>query len=104
MMARGNRRRAPALAIDIVVASPLWKAQRTASMVVRRAIKEVAAMITDAQGELAVVLSDDAAVRALNRNWRGKDVPTNVLSFPARTTPDGNKAPRLLGDIVIAYE
>jgi probable rRNA maturation factor len=61
-------------------------------------------MITDAQGELAVVLTDDVAIRALNRTWRGKDVPTNVLSFPTQATPAGNKAKRLLGDIVIAYE
>ncbi|HEX7970330.1 MAG TPA: rRNA maturation RNase YbeY, partial [Stellaceae bacterium] len=43
-------------------------------------------------------------VRALNRQWRGKDVPTNVLSFPAlgATPPPG--APRLLGDVVLAFE
>ena len=33
--------------------------------------------------ELAIVLGDDSAIRALNRDWRGKNAPTNVLSFPA---------------------
>ena len=42
-------------------------------------------------------------VRALNRDWRGKDKPTNVLSFPAAAPPDCPGA-RPLGDIVLAYE
>ncbi len=50
--------------------------------------------------ELAIVLSDDARVRVLNRDWRGEDAPTNVLAFPAGACPPG--APRLLGDVVLA--
>jgi probable rRNA maturation factor len=42
-------------------------------------------------------------VRTLNRRWRGKDRPTNVLSFPALDSASRGK-PRHLGDIVIAYE
>ena len=49
-------------------------------------------------GELSVVLSGDAHVRALNRDYRGKDSPTNVLSFPM---PEGSG---LLGDVVLARE
>jgi probable rRNA maturation factor len=56
-------------------------------------------------GELAIVLTDDSAIRALNRDWRGKDTATNVLSFPAPASPPAEGGhPRLLGDIVIAYE
>jgi probable rRNA maturation factor len=98
------RRSAPsstAPAIDIVVESPLWKAQRGAQASLRRAIAAAAAAVPDHSGELAIVLTDDAAIRALNSTWRGKDEPTNVLSFPAPSPPG---APRLLGDIVIAYE
>jgi probable rRNA maturation factor len=51
--------------------------------------------------EATVVLTDDTEMRDLNRNWRGKDQPTNVLSFPAGETPG---EPGALGDIVIAYE
>ncbi len=47
------------------------------------------------------MLTDDSAIRVLNRKWRGIDAPTNVLSFPAEI-PAG--APALLGDIVLAYE
>jgi probable rRNA maturation factor len=47
--------------------------------------------------ELSLVLTDDAAVRRLNARYRGKDKPTNVLSFPQAAGP-------LLGDIVLAAE
>ena len=52
--------------------------------------------------ELAIVLSDDRHMRALNRDWRGKDAPTNVLAFPANGEAPGG--PRLLGDVVLALE
>ncbi|MEA2926828.1 MAG: putative rRNA maturation factor, partial [Alphaproteobacteria bacterium] len=59
------------------------------------------------ESELAVMLTDDAGIRTLNSNWRGIDKPTNVLSFPA-LQPEGEwkpgDAPRMLGDIAIAYE
>jgi probable rRNA maturation factor len=45
-----------------------------------------------------VLLTDDDSVRDLNRRFRGKDVPTNVLSFPAPENPEGH-----LGDIALAY-
>ena len=95
-------------AIDIVVESPLWKAQRGVRAVLQRAIGEAAALAATSGGELAIVLTDDSAIRALNRDWRGKDQPTNVLSFPApaaaRTLPGQPGEVRLIGDIVIAYE
>ena len=47
-------------------------------------------------GELSLVLADDAFVQELNKNYRGKDKPTNVLSFP--------QDPPLLGDIVLALD
>jgi probable rRNA maturation factor len=48
-----------------------------------------------AKGELAIAIATDARVRALNRAYRRKDTPTDVLSFPAGTRG-------VLGDIVIA--
>jgi probable rRNA maturation factor len=58
--------------------------------------------------DLSILLTDDATIQNLNREWRGKDRPTNVLSFPGVDPqelvflPTG--APVLLGDIVVAYE
>jgi probable rRNA maturation factor len=53
--------------------------------------------------EVSVVLADDPFVRRLNRDHRGKDTPTNVLSFPLEgaTAPKGARL--LLGDVVLAY-
>jgi probable rRNA maturation factor len=87
--------------IDIQVASPLWRAEPKAEETVREAIAAVAAaMPSTAGGEVSIVLTDDEAIRALNRQWRGIDKATNVLSFPAAKAGES----RLLGDIVIAYE
>lgn len=60
--------------------------------------------------EVAVRLSDDAEVQTLNRDYRGKDKPTNVLSFPmfapdaVATLADQAADEMLLGDIVLAAE
>ena len=51
--------------------------------------------------ELSILLSDDAQIQVLNRDYRGEDKPTNVLSCPAADTPATQGH---LGDIVIAYE
>ena len=51
-----------------------------------------------------MLLTDDAPIRDLNRTWRGKDKPTNVLSFPAPPQPGACRRRAPLGDIVLAYE
>jgi probable rRNA maturation factor len=90
-------------AIDVLVESPRWRAVPTAQRTVRRAIAAAAARKTSGS-ELSIVLTDDAAMRTLNRRWRGKNRPTNVLSFPAGESKPQRGRPRHLGDIVIAYE
>jgi len=57
--------------------------------------------------EISVVLTNDAAVQDLNRDYRNQDKPTNVLSFAALDDDDAPVvigAPILLGDIILAYE
>ncbi|MBL8132165.1 MAG: rRNA maturation RNase YbeY [Anaerolineae bacterium] len=51
---------------------------------------------------MTIVLTDDAAVAALNRQFRGIDSPTDVLSFPLGGSPVPGEPP-YLGDLVIAY-
>ena len=53
--------------------------------------------------ELSLLLTDDKRIRIVNRDWRGFDKATNVLSFPAAPPERVARSP-LLGDIVIAYE
>jgi probable rRNA maturation factor len=95
-MTRGTR---PILKIDVLVRSDHWQDARTAAAIVRRAVGRAAATLSTSPSELAVVLTDDSAIRALNRDWRGTDTATNVLSFPTKYTGD-----RHLGDIVLAYQ
>ena len=57
--------------------------------------------------ELGITLADDATVHALNRDHRGQDKPTNVLSFPlvdGDFEPEAPGAPLLLGDVILAYQ
>jgi probable rRNA maturation factor len=87
--------------IDVVVESSLWKEPRVVKSLIRRAVNEAAAAVSTSGAELAIVLTNDSAIRRLNRDWRGKDAATNVLSFPA---PNASGAPPHIGDIVLAYE
>src|SRR5450631_1345067 len=97
-MTAAPKRRAATPAIDVQVASKLWQAQPAAEQTVRMAIAAAAGALSTTDGEVSVLLTDDAAIRALNRDWRKIDKPTNVLSFPAP------KGASMLGDIVIAFE
>jgi probable rRNA maturation factor len=89
------------VAADIAVEADCWDAQPDAQAIVTRAIAAADAGADDAQ--IAIVLTDDATIRALNARWRGQDKPTNVLSFPAPALRAPGE-PLHLGDIVIAYE
>ena len=55
-------------------------------------------------GELSVVLCDDAFIVPLNRDWRGKDAPTDVLSFAQQEGEGGPDESVVLGDLVISVE
>lgn len=56
------------------------------------------------EGELSVVLCDDAFIHPLNRDWRGKDRPTDVLSFSQREGEESDPDDPLLGDVIISLE
>jgi probable rRNA maturation factor len=100
---RGRTPRLQPPSVEIVVASRRWTKRRGAAALLRRAITAAAAAVA-ATGEVAVLLTDDSSIRALNRDWRQRNAPTNVLSFPAPETPAVRGAMPPLGDIVIAYE
>jgi probable rRNA maturation factor len=78
----------------------------------RRCARLVAATLSRAGGpdwldraEVSLLLTDDAAIQALNAAWRGQDRPTNVLSFPALDLAAAELPPAgpvLLGDIVLS--
>jgi probable rRNA maturation factor len=90
--------------IEVIVRSARWRKRPAAKTVVKSAILAAAKAVSTRQAELAIVLSDDSAVRRLNRQWRGKNAPTNVLSFPAATPGKGRSTSPYIGDVVIAYQ
>lgn len=73
------------------------------------ALAQVAPELANPRLSASLVFADDAAVQELNRDWRGKDRPTNVLSFPMLEREDlldlpPQGPPELLGDIALALE
>lgn len=85
---------------------PDWEAiaQRAAS-----ALGSVAPELANPRLQVSLLFADDAEVHELNREWRGKDKPTNVLSFPMLERADllalsADGPPELLGDIALALE
>jgi probable rRNA maturation factor len=106
------------LQVAVRIEDPAWPAAIPDAEALCRAAAVAALRARDGgEGELAVVLADDALLRRLNRDYRGLDRPTNVLSFaldepaapdepdsggPAAGAPSG--LPRLLGDVVLARE
>ena len=93
--------------IDLMVEAGAWPGEDALEALARRAVAAALAETgaTAPTGtELSLVFSDDAHIQALNAEWRGKDKPTNVLSFPAFPTEPGAPLPPMLGDIVLAAE
>ncbi|MDX6807503.1 rRNA maturation RNase YbeY [Terrihabitans rhizophilus] len=96
----------PQPVVEVQAESALWEAlpgvEAAAEAAVFAALK-AANLTCRPDAELSVMLADDARVRELNRDWRGKDNATNVLSFPGAEDEDVEDAV-LLGDVVLAYE
>ena len=97
---------APAVAADILIEAGDWPNEALLRQLVDRAIEAtLAALRPDLapSAEISLVFTDDTHMRALNRRYRGKDSPTNVLSFPAAPIDRRQLSP-LLGDIVLAFQ
>lgn len=100
--------RSPDITVDVLLEAGGWAAllpdaEALAGRAVRAALDDAADLEPGTAFEVSVTLTDDAHIRILNRDWRGKDKPTNVLSFPAADVPDG-VTPVPLGDVIIAAE
>ena len=90
------------LDIDVVRDADGWEAIVSDERVVALGQAAFAAAVASKKpASCAIALSSDAAVRKLNRQFRGKDKPTNVLSFPS---PAGQGGFAHLGDVILARE
>jgi probable rRNA maturation factor len=91
------------LEVEVVRHDEAWEETGLTDEVLTRAAQaafEAAPPQWQGSYQVAISLSGDEAVRVLNLTWRGKDAPTNVLSFPAE---DEIAEPGFLGDVVLAY-
>jgi probable rRNA maturation factor len=103
----GRSREKADVAIDILVEAGDWPDEPALAAMARRAVDGILIEIGAAaatRSELSVVFTDDAHIRSLNAGWRGKDKPTNVLSFPAFSGSGSKVLPPMLGDVVLACE
>ena len=90
------------LSIDIRVANARWESLGDMDALAARVLGLASGRLKQG-GEIAVLLTDDAEMHALNRQWRGMDKPTDVLSFPSGQ-PKIPEQPQYLGDIAISYD
>ena len=99
---------AQTIAIEVTIPCPLWRRDCAEAPALAKAAARLALVSCGAPSASVVdiTLTDDAAQQALNRTWRGKDTPTNVLAFPVADgpAPHPDGAPLLLGDVILAYE
>ena len=99
------------LQLDISIEAP-WPAAADWEALTARAagaVAEVAPELANPRLCASLLFTSDAEVHALNREWRGKDRPTNVLSFPMLSRGDllallEDGPPEMLGDIALAHE
>lgn len=93
------------IAIEVVADRASWDEDAVERVADRAVNAALLALAEPHVGDLeaTILLTDDAAVRELNRTWRGIDRPTNVLSFPSNAPPPPG-GPRHLGDIALAHE
>lgn len=93
--------------IDIAVNAGDWPPEPALAKLARRAVDaaiSTAGLEMPADAELSLVFTDDTEMRSINAQWRHKDKPTNVLSFPAADIRPGDPGEQMLGDIVLAAE
>jgi len=94
--------------IDILVEDPRWSEElHSIEAIASHALRAASAYLEGKVGiaggfsEVSLAFVDDGKIRSLNKRYRDKDAPTNVLSFPG-TEIDGFRP--LLGDVVLAFE
>ena len=86
-------------AVDVIVEDDSWKAIRDKASLIEKAVQTAIAEMGEGHpGVVAVLLTGDDVVAALNEKFRGKSGPTNVLSFPSVEGADNH-----LGDIALAW-
>lgn len=100
---------APVLELDV---DPVWGQDLDWEAIANAAAEAIARIVPELAHDnllVSVVMADDEEVHALNKQWRAKDKPTNVLSFPMLSREEvlhaaaDEAAPGMLGDLILAH-
>jgi len=90
--------------MPVIVSTRALKKRSVAPATVKARARRMLAALRLEDAELSVLLCDDATIRSLNRDYRDKDRPTDVLAFAMRDGEYSELTPELLGDVVISLE
>ncbi len=90
------------LDIDVLQNDPAWQDVPDAQSWAQVALNKAADHLGVEAGEVSIVLCGDAEISELNRQWRGQNKATNVLSFPL--PEHSGEGAQMLGDIIISLQ
>ncbi len=96
--------------IELAVEDERWGSEQDIAPLIQRAVDAALTACDQPAADVSFLLTDDAAIQVLNRDYRGFDKPTNVLSFPSAPMPTGENtedAPDFalfLGDIALSMD
>ena len=102
----------PIVDIQLSIECDGWPESAVLEALCRKTVTETARYLAvnegqpfpDGGSELSLLFTGDAAMRAINQRWRGRDKATNVLSFPACPLAPGDVPGPVLGDVLFALE
>ena len=80
------------------------KRQKIPKLILRKEARRILSDSGCPDARLSILILDDAGIREINREYLGKDRPTNVISFAMQEGEGAGIQPDLLGDVVISAE
>ncbi|MCZ2158069.1 rRNA maturation RNase YbeY [Bartonella sp. 220] len=94
------------ITIDITVESSGWNDEKTLYNITEKILKTTMHHVSldNVISEISLLFTDNKHMAQINAQWRNKNKPTNVLSFPAYPLKAGDPPGPMLGDIIIAQE
>jgi len=98
---------APGASVDVTIDRDAHRLPPALAASLRRHLRRMVAAAARSEGgplEAAFRLTTDPVIHELNRDYRGKDKPTDVLAFAQREGPPGATPPGVLGDVIVSVD
>ncbi len=98
----------PNIVVDVAIESDLWQAMPDIEDQTKKTVSQICMKLLPKSEltEVSILLTNDINIQKLNSDYRSKDKPTNVLSFPQTEEEELNGIHEylILGDIIVSYE